>query len=367
LGTPGADAARVTDAAGGATRPAVLGRLFLHVQAGVKILTFSVNPSTGALGLPVGMVDTSPNPIYLAVNAKQSHLYSANDAGRIASFTINQMTGTLTAHNDVAAGGAPVYASVHPKGTLLVTGNYGGSIWFARIAADGKVEPGTQTSTGERTHSARFHPSGKWFYAPAVGAAQITQFVVDEAGGKATKNDPPTLPLAGLGPRHIDFTPDGKLAFVINERPIKVTALKVDMDKGTLSKIADVSALGPGVAEINDFASAEIAVSPDGKRVYASVRHPNANNATSQNTIAIYDIDRATGGLKPVGFVPTGNAHPRGFVIDPTGKFLFVAHETARNVVVFRIDPATGMLTKTGDPTSVPGSAIGIAAVNLPK
>ena len=39
---------------------------------------------------------------------------------------------------------------------------------------------------------------------------------------------------------------------------------------------------------------------------------------------------------------------PRNFAVDPTGAFLLAANMDSNNIVVFRIDPATGGLTPTG-------------------
>jgi 6-phosphogluconolactonase len=51
--------------------------------------------------------------------------------------------------------------------------------------------------------------------------------------------------------------------------------------------------------------------------------------------------------------IPSGGREPRGFVIDPSGTFLLAAHEKSDNVVVFRIDPLTGGLYRTGQETKV--------------
>ena len=39
---------------------------------------------------------------------------------------------------------------------------------------------------------------------------------------------------------------------------------------------------------------------------------------------------------------------PRNFAIDPTGAWLLVAHQYSNDVLVFKIDPSSGRLTKTG-------------------
>jgi 6-phosphogluconolactonase len=47
--------------------------------------------------------------------------------------------------------------------------------------------------------------------------------------------------------------------------------------------------------------------------------------------------------------IPSGGKMPRMFAIDPTGAYLFAANQNSDNVVVFRIDTATGKLTPSGD------------------
>lgn len=39
---------------------------------------------------------------------------------------------------------------------------------------------------------------------------------------------------------------------------------------------------------------------------------------------------------------------PRNFVIDPTGKFLLVAHQYSNDVVIFKRDAVSGAITDTG-------------------
>jgi len=53
--------------------------------------------------------------------------------------------------------------------------------------------------------------------------------------------------------------------------------------------------------------------------------------------------------LTAVERVSTQGKTPRNFAIDPSGAFLFAANQDSGNVVVFRVDPATGRLTPTGN------------------
>ena len=87
--------------------------------------------------------------------------------------------------------------------------------------------------------------------------------------------------------------------------------------------------------------SADIHVSPDGKFLYAS-------NRANSNTIAIFKINQNNGRLESAGHQSTLGKTPRNFNFDPSGKFLLVANQNSDEIVVFRIDKTTGLLTDTG-------------------
>jgi 6-phosphogluconolactonase len=38
---------------------------------------------------------------------------------------------------------------------------------------------------------------------------------------------------------------------------------------------------------------------------------------------------------------------PRGFALDPSGRWLLAGNQSSDNIQVFRVDPATGRLTPT--------------------
>jgi 6-phosphogluconolactonase len=93
---------------------------------------------------------------------------------------------------------------------------------------------------------------------------------------------------------------------------------------------------------------AEIAVAPSGRVVYASNR--------GHDSTAIFAIDRHDGTLTPAGWAPTHAKSPRFFCLDPAAKTLYAANadegfsdqQNTDTIVPFRINPANGMLTPTG-------------------
>jgi 6-phosphogluconolactonase len=114
---------------------------------------------------------------------------------------------------------------------------------------------------------------------------------------------------------------------------------------GHLSPFQHISSHPDGYA--GTIGSADIHVAPGGKFLYAS-------NRGDANSLAIYAIDTATGRLNLKGFQPTGGKTPRNFMIDPTGRWLLVANQNSNNILIFRIDPKTGLLKATGKPITIP-------------
>jgi 6-phosphogluconolactonase len=68
----------------------------------------------------------------------------------------------------------------------------------------------------------------------------------------------------------------------------------------------------------------------------------------------VFAIDPDSGKLRHVAHESTQGKTPRSFAIDPTGQCLLAANQESDNVVVFRIEQATGRLRPTGSSVRVP-------------
>src|ERR1019366_6135821 len=131
---------------------------------------------------------------------------------------------------------------------------------------------------------------------------------LDLAQGRLVLNNPPfyqTKP--GAGPRHFDFHPSGRFAYVINEINLTLSALAYDSVGGVLTEIQTESTLPPGVEPFGSTAG--VHVHPSGKFVYGSNR--------GHDSIVVFAIDPGTGQLTYVENQPTGGKTPRNFAIDP--------------------------------------------------
>jgi 6-phosphogluconolactonase len=123
-----------------------------------------------------------------------------------------------------------------------------------------------------------------------------------------------------------------------------VTAFNWNAAKGTLTEIDTITTL-PGPVE-KGFSTAEVVAHPNGKFVYGSNR--------GHNTIAVFQVDAATGKLKTVEHKSTQGAVPRNFSIDPTGQFLIAANQNTDTIVLFRINQTSGALEQVGAPVKAP-------------
>jgi 6-phosphogluconolactonase len=91
--------------------------------------------------------------------------------------------------------------------------------------------------------------------------------------------------------------------------------------------------------------AADIHISPDGKFLYGS-------NRGDANDLVIYKIDKK-GELQYIGHQETMGKTPRNFVIDPAGNFLMVANQDSDEIIIFKRDQKTGLLTPTGEKIQV--------------
>ncbi len=91
--------------------------------------------------------------------------------------------------------------------------------------------------------------------------------------------------------------------------------------------------------------AADIHISPDGKFLYGSLRG-------DIHELVIYAIDK-NGELTYAGRQSTLGKIPRNFAIDPTGNYLLAANQNTDEIIIFRRNQQTGLLTDTGKKISI--------------
>jgi 6-phosphogluconolactonase len=214
-----------------------------------------------------------------------------------------------------------------------------------------------QRQAGPHAHWIATSPDNRFALAADLGLDDVLVYKLDYEKGTLTSNTPPYVQVKpGSGPRHFAFHPNGKFGYLLTEMATTVTAFSYDAKKGALTAIQTVPTLPKGYSGPTE--AAEIAVHPSGKFLYAS-------NRAGVDTITSFSID-AKGMLKETGQVSTKGKTPRNFAIDPTGAYLLAANEDSGNVVVFKIEAATGVLTPTGEEAKV-SAPVSLAFLALEK
>jgi YVTN family beta-propeller protein len=181
----------------------------------------------------------------------------------------------------------------------------------------------------------------------AVGTAGVTVFNPAPGGGSSNTSTF-TITTGGVGPQSIAVEQHtGKFAYVANEGCGdsafgNVSMYTIDATTGKLASI------GPPVSS-NDEGGHSVTVDPFGKFAYVA----NWGEGDTAGSISMYNIN-STGALKFTGTINgvcPGLCAPWSVVVDPSGKFAYVANEgsfSPTNVSMFSINTTTGALTSIG-------------------
>lgn len=319
---------------------------------GIHVYTFDAK--TGAFQEKSKVVDIT-NPSYLTVSDDNKNVYAVSEGGPgkgVNAYAFDMSTGRLTFLNNGSAGGnGPCYISVDGDKTTVFAGNYGGgSLSATKLKRDGSLSVDSQVIQHEgssvnksrqdkpHVHAVVLSPDKKFLLVPDLGTDRVNIYRFNSDDTQPLSPASPAFASVnpGGGPRHLTFHPNGKYAYLILEMQGAVTAF--DYMDGKLEEKQTITMLAPGFT--GKVGAADIHVSPDGKFLYGS-------NRGEANDIVIYAI-ADDGQLTLAGRQSSLINTPRNFAIDPTGNFLLVANQNGNDVVIFKRDQKTGLLSPTG-------------------
>jgi 6-phosphogluconolactonase len=321
-----------------------------HPSTAVGIYVFRMDPQDG--GLTLLQVVQAENPSFVALDPTLTHLYSTNEnlVGGVSAYAI-QGNGQLSFLNSQPSDGSfPAHLSVHPSGQYLLASNYGtGNYPVYPIEPDGSIGakssdfqgqgngtgPNPDRQEGPHAHQILTDPAAGHVFGVDLGADNVNVWTFDLGTGVLTPNTVPFAPVAsGSGPRHMAFHPSRPLAYVLDELVSSITAFAYDPVRGAFIWLQTISTLPRGFTGSNT--TAEIRIHPEGQFLY--------NTNRGHNSVAMFEIDPATGKLSVIGWESTLGEWPRGMNIDPSGTFLYAANQNTDSIAVFRIQPSNGRL-----------------------
>lgn len=314
------------------------------------IYVYSFNSDTADFELKASTQNVV-NPSFLTLSPDRKFIYSVNenrDNSQISAFSYDSASGKIVYLNSQSSEGNDPCHIINDENNVIAANYSGGNVIAFGKENDGSLGKrkylltfaGSSVNKARQEkphlHQAVFSPDHKYILFADLGADFIYAFKYRPENptqifepGKVIKTK------QGSGPRHLTFSADGKFVYSLHELDGSVQVFK--FNQGALSLIYSTTLI-PN--EKDEISAAEIMVSPDGNYLYTT-------NRGTFNTITCYKIKK-NGRLEFVEAQSTLGKGPRNFTIDPTGNFLLVGHQYTNNIVVFRIDKASGKLTDTG-------------------
>jgi 6-phosphogluconolactonase len=294
----------------------------------------------------------------------------------VFTYAIDPRTGALKQTSKAPLAESFPYISLDRTGRFLFGAGYGGNLVSVNaVAKDGKIsEPLQVIPTARNAHSVVIDRTNHYLFVPHLGSDEVLQFVFDAKTGKLTSNTPAVLLMkANTGPRHIIISNDNKFAYLLSELVGTITTLSLDAKTGLLTPVSEAKMLPPdsklvrgaprlpaGTGEeprdvSKDIWAADLHLTPDEKFLYAVER--------TSNTIATFSVDAATGKLTYQSSTPT-EKQPRGFAIDPKGKFMVVTGELSDTISVYAIAGNGGLTLLKKYPTGKDSNWVEIVHFN---
>lgn len=328
---------------------------------GIYVYDFN---STAGTAKEISHVKTS-NPSFLAVSKNNNFVYAINEnadknnkGGGVSSFSFNNKLGTLSFLNQQNSQGShPCHITLDKTEKWVAVSNYSsGNLSIFPIKKNGEIDSAkhVEQHTGKgfdtarqkspHVHASYFNKENTMLYVTDLGLDKV-YFYNFKNGSLSSKKNNYVQNYTSNGPRHIAFSTNEKYVYVIEELAGKINVYEKSIySKLLLKEIQTISTLPEKF--MGAASSADIHISPDGNFLYAS-------NRGESNTIAIFRINKLNGQLTLVGHQSTLGIAPRNFNFDPSGKFLIVANQNSDEIVIFKRDIITGLLTDTGNRISV--------------
>lgn len=304
------------------------------------IHVLKLNKATGDLS-PVqvapfpGITKAGPStPMTVSPDKKFLYAGVRSEPFTAVGFAVDAASGKLSPTANGPLADSMAYVSTDKTGKYLLSASFGGNkIAVNPIAPAGSVQAPSQViTTGKNAHAILTSPDNRHVLATNMGSDVVLTFKFDAKTGTLTQASN-AVTADKAGPRHLVFHPNRKYAYVITELSGDIIVNHYDAKTGQLHPIQTISLMPAGGAKPW---AADLHITSDGKFIYGSER--------TTSTITGFKVDAATGKLSRIGEVPT-QKQPRGFGIDPKDKYLFAVGEQSHALTAYSINAQTGALT----------------------
>jgi 6-phosphogluconolactonase (cycloisomerase 2 family) len=367
----------------------------VNFQSYQGINQYAINQTTGAVSTitnAIGMNNSASAPTgnsTLVGDPSGSWLYVGQyQSGNVARYSINSSTGALsTASADVSVGvGATGAMTVDPFGRFLYIGDSGGNT--ARISS-AVISTSSGAITGYTTintyisnaltpsyvYGVAVDPTGRFVFSVQGSASTSTvqSYTVNQSSGALTTAS--AFPSITSGTNTVVCDPTGRYVYVAQSGGFPVSGLPlitqytINQTNGTLTTNTSIT-----IPNATTYRTLSMVIDPAGRYLYVT-------DITSGGLGWTYIINQTTGALTTASnnaiLLINGNAGSPAPVIDPTGKYLFVAGYQTQSISQFSINNfsaangvftgnlnigGTATLTNSTEPLNTKSGATGVVA-----
>ncbi len=284
-----------------------------------------------------------------------SYVFVADLAGGVPTLTVNASSGALTSVKGSPFGsGSPRATAVSPNGEFVYTANGDGTNTIGEYTVDTATGALTSVGTianGDSPYSVAVDPSGRFVYAVAIDTNGVYAYSIDPKTGvlAAIKGSPFTADI--VAPDSVAVDPTGRF-LIVGEgccaNTAGVSVYSINPTSGKLTVVKGSPFLPPsGVSE-----PSSLVVDPTGRFVYVA-------NGESFGTggATVYSINATSGKLTYTGTEIPGGAAPWGIATDVTGSYVYMTNND-NTIYGYAIDNANGELSNIpGSPFLISGGA----------
>ena len=332
---------------------------FVYVSCNDATLHAYTIQSTGALTAVAGSPFTTPSTTTfraVTVDPSGQFLYVANGASStVSAYRINGATGALTVvpGSPFTAGVFPISITVEPSGRFAYVADFNSNsvLAFGINQGTGALALLGTRSAGTNPQSVAVDPSGQFAYVANTGSNDISIYGIDPSFGTLTaqariagRDGPASFALAG-GNAPVTYAPS--FAYAANYGSSSVSAYAISPTNGSLTNVGSV---------MSSALTNSITVDPAGK--FAITTHEILFETPTVN-VRSWMINAPAGTLSSASEPPAVASNPTSAVVEPSGRFVYVANQAAYNVAAYTLHPTTGALAWIGsvgagtDPASI--------------
>jgi 6-phosphogluconolactonase len=234
------------------------------------------------------------NPCHIAVGADGKSLYTANySSGSIAQYAINS------------------------------NGGLGSNQYFEQFTGNSVNQ---KRQEGPHAHYINTTIDNKFVLTADLGTDKVMIHQINDKGRMYTNESQPYIELPpGSGPRHLEFHPNNRWLYVLNELNSTLTSVKYE--NGTFKILDTVSTLP------DDFqgtsSAAAVRIHPTGKYIYSSNR--------GSGSISVFEIDDQ-GKASMVQNFGAKLGWVRDFNLTSSGRFIIAGNLRSDEVVLLKLD-----------------------------